>query len=388
MPALDGLRILDLTQYEAGPSATQALAWFGADVVKVEPPEGDITRLWGRKAAGLSTYFVQQNAGKRNISIDLRQPGGPELVADLAAEADVMIENFRPGVMAKFGLDWASVSAINPGLVMLSISGFGQEGPESQRAAYAGIIHAESGFVARQADFAGGPASDTRLSIADTNAGLHGLVGVLSALRVRDLTGVGQHIDIAMIDAFLGTDDYAHWALDEIDVGGGAGEIWPTCDGPVLIMGDFRWVWQCAVEHLGLEDPTQRGASLEEKIAARRAAWGDFVASFDEIDLFLAALDRANLAWGRVKEQGSAFDSPTVRHRQTVVSIDDRVGGERRVVQSPYRFSHSESGVKGPAPLLGEHNEQVLKDWIRITPGEFSELMESSVLVTDKELRS
>lgn len=385
---LHGIRVLDLTRVLAGPFAGRMLSDLGAEVVKLEPPEGDVTRHFGHRRGEQTGYYAQQNAGKLNVSVDLRADGGPDLVRRLAAVADIVIENFRPGVLASFELDWASLSTDHPELIMCSISGFGQEGPESQRAAYAGIIHAESGFLARQADFAGGPASDTRLSIADTNAGLHGLVGVLSALRVRDLTGVGQHIDIAMIDAFLGTDDYAHWALDEIEVGGGAGEIWPTCDGPVIIMGDFRWVWLCATEHLGLQDPTPPGASLEEKIGARRKAWGDYVLSFDAIELFLGALDRANLAWGRVNASGSAFDSPTVTHRDTVVSIDDRVGGERRIVQSPYRFSHSDSGVKGPAPLLGEHNEQVLKDWLRVTPGEFSELIESSILIAEKELRS
>ena len=348
----------------AGPFVGRMLADLGADVVKLEPPGGDITRHFGHKRGSQTGYYVQWNAGKRNISVDLKAEGGPDLVLRLATEADIVIENFRPGVLAGYGLDWACLSAKNPGLVMLSISGFGQEGPESQRAAYAGIIHAESGYLARQADFTGGAPFDSRLSVADTNAGLHGLVGLLAALRVRDSTGVGQHIDIAMIDAFLATDDYAHWFLDEGEMGPGAGEIWETRDGPLIVMGDFRWIWRCATRLLGLEDPTPPGATLEEKIEHRRQAWADYVLSFDDRAALVAELDRANLAWGQVKTGFEPYATPTVEHRRSVVEIDDRVGGTRPIVQSPYHFSDLESGVRGPAPLRGEHNREVMADWL------------------------
>ena len=145
MRPLQGVRVLDMSRVLAGPFAGRILSDLGADVVKVEPPEGDVTRVWGKMRAGLAGFYTQQNVGKRNVCIDLRAEGGPELVKRLAEHAHVLIENFRPGVMERHGLSFAELSKANPALVMLSISGFGHGGPESHRAAYAPILHAESG---------------------------------------------------------------------------------------------------------------------------------------------------------------------------------------------------------------------------------------------------
>ncbi|MFV0257307.1 MAG: CaiB/BaiF CoA transferase family protein [Acidimicrobiales bacterium] len=380
---LEGIRVLDLSRVLAGPFVGRMLSDLGADVVKVEPPDGDVTRHFGRRRGGQSGYYAQWNAGKRNISIDLRAPDGAEVVRRLATRADVVVENFRPGVLDRYDLGWEALSAANPSLVMLSISGFGQEGPEQARAAYAGIIHAESGWLARQADLTGGAPFDTRLSVADTNAGLHGLVAILAGLRVRDATGEGQHIDLAMIDAFVATDDYAHWALDDAPVGPGGGEVWDTPDGRLIVMGDFRWVWKCAAERLGLADPTPAGASLEEKITLRRRAWAEYVASFTDRAELLAALDRANLAWGVVTEGPEVFASPTLAHRGTLVELDDRAGGTRQVIRSPYRFSGAESGPRGPAPHRGEHNHEVMRDWLDLDTAAVDGLLRRGVLVAE-----
>ena len=194
---LSGIKVLDMSRVLAGPFAGRMLCDLGAEVVKVEPPDKDVTRTLGKKVGTVSGYFHQQNAGKKNISIDLGSSDGIRLVKELVASADILIENFRPGVMHKFGLDWDSLKEINPALIMLSISGFGQEGPEARRAAYAPVIHAETGVTLRQAEKSGGRPVELCMSIADTNAGLHGLVGVLAALHLRTTTGKGQHIDIA-----------------------------------------------------------------------------------------------------------------------------------------------------------------------------------------------
>jgi crotonobetainyl-CoA:carnitine CoA-transferase CaiB-like acyl-CoA transferase len=286
-------------------------------------------------------------------------------------------------VLSRFGLDWAALSADHPELVMLSISGFGQDGPEVARAAYAGVMHAESGLLDRQARTTGSRADDLQLSVADTNAGLHGLVGILSALRVRDQTGVGQYIDIAMIDSLLVCDDYVNHAFEGVGSRRGGGEVWETPHGGVIVMGDFKWVWKCANEILGLEDPTPPGASLDDKIRLRRDAWTGYVASFPSREDLLAALERANLAWGLVKTAEEAIRSPTLDHRDSLVEIPDPYEGVRTVVQSPYRFSHSESGVTGPAPYLGEHNERVLGDWLGFDPAAVTELESTRVLHRD-----
>jgi CoA:oxalate CoA-transferase len=358
---LEGVRVLDLSRVLAGPYAARMLSDLGADVVKVEPPEGDITRFWGKVVAGLSGYYTQQNVGKRNISIDLRRPSAPDLVRELAARADIVIENFRPGVLASYGLAYADLSRAHPRLIMLSISGYGQVGPASQRAAYAAVVHAESGVMARQGSmFRSGP-KDVPISIADMNAGLHGLSAVLAALFMRERTGRGQHIDIAMTDTMLATDDHVHLALDEESLQRPfASEVWETAFGHVVLAGDFRFLFREAVAHCGLVDPTPPGASLEEKIVLRRRAFGELLASFTDMASLGAALDRANIAWGQVLTTYDAVKSETSRHRNTVAEIDDRAGGVRRVIQSPYRFSAAKSGLRGPAPFRGEHNTNVL----------------------------
>ena len=382
---LTGIKVLDLTRVLAGPFAARMLSDLGADVVKIEPPEGDVTRHFGKPAGEQSSYYAFTNVGKRGMCIDLAADGGVDLVKRLAAEADIVVENFRPGVLGGFGLDYEALSADHPELLMLSISGFGQTGPESQRAAYAGVIHAEAGFTHRHGLATGAPPADIQYSVADTTTGLHGLVGILSALRVRDQTGQGQHIDMAMLDALMVTDDYFHWASVGWEAPPGGGEVWHPAGGPVIVMGDFKWIWKCANERLGVEDPTPQGVSLDEKIEYRRQAWRDYVATFTDRESFLAALDHANLAWGIVRDPMDAMNSPTLAHRGSLTDVDDRAGGTRKVMQSPYRFSKSDAGLGGPAPLQGEHNRDVLGDWLDDSDA-YDELVTKGILLTRDHL--
>ncbi|MCG8588284.1 MAG: CoA transferase [Proteobacteria bacterium] len=377
---LEDVRVLDFSRVLAGPFAGRMLSDLGAEVVKVEPPEGDITRGWGRMRAGLSGYYTQQNAGKESVCVDLEAPGSTQLLRRLAGVADVVIENFRPGVMARHGLGWKDLSADNPRLIMLSISGFGQDGPESYRAAYAAVLHAESGLVARQAEQDGRPASDPVLSIADMNAGLHGLVAILSALHLRERTGRGQHLDIAMLDTMLVTDDYANFAVDGIPLIRGGGEVWEASGGPIMITGDFRMIWKLLVKHHGLVDPTPEGADLATKIRLRREAVSAFYQSFPDRPALIAALDAMNLAWGDVRPNTAAFASPTARSRRTVAQVDDRQRGSRPVVQSPYRFSDAESGVREGPAYRGEHNRAVLARWLDAGAEEIEQWERTGVL--------
>src|SRR6185312_14716366 len=222
------------------PIAGRMLADLGADVVKVEPPEGDVTRTFG--SGPQTAYFRQQNAGKRAITVDLATEDGRALVRRLAVAADVVVENFRPGVLDRFGLGWAELSALNPRLVMLSISGFGQDGPERDRAAYAGVIHAEMGMIARLPGRGDLPHTDLPVSMADAVSGLQGVVAVLAALRHRDATGEGNHIDLAMVDALLSCDDVAPMLLGGAtrDDGASMTEIVDAPGGPIVVMGAFK----------------------------------------------------------------------------------------------------------------------------------------------------
>ena len=277
MRPLEGIKVLDMSRVLAGPFAGRILNDLGAEVVKVEPPEGDITRHWGKVRAGLAGYYTQQNVGKRNVCVDLQAEGRPEQVLRLATEADVLIENFRPGIMKRYGLAYDDLCRVNEKLVMLSISGFGQEGPESTRAAYAPILHGESGWLQRSAEWNNRPVTDLNLSAADTNASLHGTIGLLAALRVAELTGEGQHIDMCMLDAFLSTDDASHVGLDEVRYTAAGGLVWEGVDGPVLTAGDFRWIWKQLHQVHGLEDNSPPNSDIPTKRANRQKAINDFL---------------------------------------------------------------------------------------------------------------
>ncbi|MGH9066432.1 MAG: CaiB/BaiF CoA transferase family protein [Acidimicrobiales bacterium] len=377
---LAGLRVLDLSRVVSGPYATRMMADLGADVVKVEPPSGDIARFWGEVRNGLSGFYTQQNAGKRNICIDLDAAGAARLIFRLAMEADVLVENFRPGVMARHGLAWETVSSSNPGLVMLSITGFGQSGPQSERQTYASVIHAESGLLARQAGIDRRPATDPMLSIADADAGLHGLVAVLAALVLRARTGQGQWIDMAMLDAMLATDDYAHHALDGSPVHRLGGEVWDAAGGPVLISSEPKYLWHQVSSVHGVADPTPPGAGLADKIACRRRAVAAWLTSFTDRSALTTALEEANLAWADVPSQAEALSTPRAQARGVVATVDDGGGGLRRVVQSPYRFSAALSGVRAGAPHRGEHNSAVLADWLGMTAPETEVLVRDGIL--------
>lgn len=384
---LAGLRVLDFSRVLAGPFAGRLLADLGADVVKVEPPDGDVTRSWGRVVAGLPGYYHQQNAGKRNICVDLRADGARELVFDLVREADILVENYRSDVMPRLGLGYEALRGINPRLIMLSISGFGAGGPESQRPAYAPIVHAEVGLMQRQSRRSGIPYCDLPLSVADTNASLHGLIGLLSAVILRERIGVGQHIDMAMLDATLANDDQLQYELEDSEHTAPApNDTWQSGVGPVLVSTDFRYFWHLLKTQLGVADPAHKDMELPQKIALRRAAVATFMASLSSWAQVEETMAKLNLAWGRVRHGAELHEQPTLRARGSIVQMDDRAGGTRPVQQSPYRFSNARSGIRGPAPHRGEHNVEVLGEWLGRTPDEVADLRAAGVLLRDPGL--
>ena len=378
---LEGVQVLDLSRVLAGPFAGRMLSDLGADVVKLEPPQEDLTRLWGAVIGGVPGYFHQQNAGKRDVCIDLSVPEGVALAQQLAAKADIVIENFRPGVMDRLGLGYRQLNAARKDLILLSISGFGQDSPESQRMAYAAVIHAESGLVKRQAQD-GRPPQDIRVSMSDTNAALHGLVAVLAAMHLRQTTGLGQHIDMSMLDATVVTDDQLLYHLeDSHDTGPAASDIWDTGFGSVLIAGDFRHIWRQLNTRADVEDPTRAGASLEQKIQQRRESAAAFFRSLRTRAELQEIMESLGLAWGEVRDSSTLMESDTVRHRSVLTEVDDRVGGLRVIPQSPYRFSDAEAAVRSGAPHRGEHNEEVLRDWLELNDEDMSRWLASDALI-------
>jgi CoA:oxalate CoA-transferase len=383
---LEGLKVLDFSRVLAGPFAGRMLCDLGADVVKIEPPEGDVTRFWGKEIASIPGYYHQQNAGKRNICMDLRAEGAVELVHQLVAEADILIENYRPDVMSRLGIGYESLKKVNPRLVMLSITGFGHDGPESRRATYAPVIHAEAGLIHRTTDRSDVRYHDLPLSIADTNASLHGLVGILSAIIMRDRTGVGQHVDIAMLDATVATDDQMHYDLEGSgDTGPLPNEIWELPFGPVLVSNDFRLLFRLLTTKLDMKDPSTPDMELAEKIRVRREAVQTFVQNYDTRDKFDELMKTINVAWGEIRDPGEIQDQITIKARGAITDIDDRAGGTRPITQSPYRFSDATSGVRGPAAHRGEHNSEVLSEWLSSSTDSVDELLSTGVLLFDKD---
>ncbi len=203
---------------------------------------------------------------------------------------------------------------------------------------------------------------------------------------MRAGTGSGQHIDIAMVDAMLASDDHAHYHLESSEVNNGASEVWNATGGPIILAGDFRHIWRQLVAIHGVQDPTPDGAPLSEKIRLRREAAGKFLNGFSCREELVEALDKSNLAWGDVNSTADFLSkSPTLRHRNSIVHVDDRSGGVRPMIQSPYRFSDAKSGIRSSAPLQGEHNREVLTSWLGMKPEEIDRLGQCEVLIQEAD---
>ncbi len=380
---LDGVRVLDLTRVVSGPVLGRILGDLGADVVKVEPPEGDVTRLWGHVRNGTPGFFLQQNASKRGMCVDLRVPSAAAVVIELARAADVLIENFRGGVMDRLGLGWSVMREVNPRLVMCSISGFGQSGPESHRPAFAAVIQAEAGFLHRQMGFDQRPPSDPIASVADYNAGLHGAIGVLAALVQAKATGVGDHLDIAMIDSMMATDDYMHFALDEMEPVRLGGEYYQTGDDLwTVISGPTNQVFRDLAKTHGLVDPSSAEDGPKIKLVKRREALRTWIRSIPNRDSLIPLIEAAKLPWGALHSPTQAVQSPTAVHRGSVTTVIDSGGEERKLMQTPYRYAQSTTGARSRSPHLGEHNGEVLREWLGWELSRIDDLTEAGALLS------
>ncbi len=368
MRPLDGLRVLDLSRAVSGPFAGRILSDLGADVVKVELPGSDVTQAFGKVTRGRSGLYSQLNVGKRSVILDLRTRPDLETLLDLVAAADVLVENFRPGVLDRLGAGWGVLTAANPRLIMLSISGFGQEGPEAGRQAYAPIIHAEAGLIERQSELSGRAPADIAFALADSLSGLHGCVAVLAALRMRERTGTGQHIDMSMLDAMLATDDYTHYSLDGEPVRSARGETWPAPGGPLLLSSDRRHIWRQLAATFLLTDPDP-DAALDHKLATRARLIAEWTAGHDDRDALKRDLERANLAWAEIRHTGDVLESPSVTGRGLIGTVTDSDGHVRRVVRMPYRFSGAGSGPARGVPVTGEDSADAIRDEWRTQAG-------------------
>ena len=386
---LDGIRVADFSHVLAGPFCTRILADLGADVVKIETPEGDLSRRLGERRGGISGYFMQQNCGKRNVSIDLRTAEGRGLAADLACACDVVVENFRPGVMDGLGLGQQALRGRNPRLVYCSISGFGHDSPQRSERAFAGVVHAATGLIDRQARAFGQQPVDSVFAVGDTVTGLQSALAIVAAIHLRERTGHGQFIDMAMHDALLALQEAANFVL----FGGSETDflcawVYPCRGRNVVIPSDPRAHWETLTTLMGAPglatDPrfdtyAKREACLPE-LERIVAAW---VASQPSAEAAVAACHAHGLAAAKVQTLAESLASEQVRARAMTVPCDDRNGGEVPVLNSPYRFSDASAGVHGRPAFRGEHNHEVLGQWLGRKPDELARL-ESAGIVSSR----
>jgi len=393
---LDGIRVLDLSRVLSGPSCGKALADLGADVIKVEPPEGDLTRTAQPRVGGFPVYFAQQNCGKRCVSVDLRLEAARELIADLATASDIVLENFRPGVLDRLGLGYTTIRARNPNVVYCSITGYGQQGPMAERRAYAPVMHAELGFMEFAARRFGTEPRAEAVSHADLYAGLQATVGILAALVQRAVTGVGQHIDVAMAEVML---QATEWTA--VELAGGPGDllhIFGSFNAPVLQLADGTVVhipgdpvssfpaWCVAMERPDLvaddrfSSRQARNAHRAEMVEVLR----QFAATFDRFEDFEAALSVARLAVGEMRPLTDVSTAPWANERDALVDVD--VGGEgsppMRLPRSPFRFSAATAGTAGRPAWQGQHNREILREVLGLDDDEIDRLEADGVLVS------
>ncbi len=380
-----GLRVLDCSQVVAGPYVGRMLAEMGADVVKLEAPAGDATRVIAPKGdRGMSGMYTWANLGKRNVCIDLAHPEGRVLGLGLARWADVILENFRPGVAERLGLGWEAVSAANPRCVMVSISGFGSDSSLRDRGAYAPTMHAATGlleYTARKSKLPVRPLAD---AYADLTTAMHAMVGLCAALRVAERTGIGERVEIAMYDAVLAT--YSETCFELFDPEQTRPEP-PAYDaganGRIAVAGPPQHVWSELRKHFPDEiiDPSTTGMELPEKARLRHESIERWMCAQTSREALVHRLEReANLPCAPVATLHEALTGPFAQERGLLLEVDDRLGGTRPVVRLPYRFSRSSLGAGRPAPFRGEHNAEVAREVLGLDDARIQALETAGVL--------
>lgn len=390
MGALSHIRVLDLTRVLAGPWCAQTLADFGADVIKVERPgAGDDTRHWGppylKDATGADTaeaaYYLAANRNKRSVTVDIATPEGQQIVRELAAQSDVVLENYKVGQLKKYGLDYESLRAVKPDLVYCSVTGFGQTGPYAHRAGYDFIVQGIGGFMSitgeRDSEPGGGP-QKAGVAIADLATGLYSTIAVLAALAHRDRTGVGQYIDMALLDvqvALLANMNTNFLASGKPPVRWGNAhpnivpyQTFQTSDGWIIVAvgndGQFRKFVEAGGRPELADD--ERFATNPSRVRHRDTLvpiLAEMVKARGKAD-WIGALEAAGVPCGPINELDEVFDNEQVVARGMQVSLPHPCGADVKLVRNPIRMSATPPDARTAPPLLGAQTEDVLRDML------------------------
>ena len=415
MNSLDGIRILDLSRVLAGPWCTQTLADLGADVIKIERPgAGDDTRGWGppflKTPEGEDTrdaaYYLGTNRNKRSVTCDIATPQGQQLIKQLVHSCDVFIENFKVGDMARYGLDYASLSKLNPKLVYCSVTGFGQTGPYRERAGYDYAIQGIGGLMSvtgERDDLGGGP-QKVGVAVADLFTGLYATVGILAALRHAEKTGQGQHVDMALLDtqvamlANLGA-NYLVSGQKEGKAPGRAGnahqnivpyqvfEVAPTPEGQkdylILAVGnDGQYAKFCAVAGRPDLASDERFVKNADRVRHRATLVPMLETIFKQRNKadWLSALEVAKVPCGAINNLAEVFADPHVRSRDMVTTWDHPTGGSVELVSSPIKLSGTPVRRDLPPPLLGQHTDEVLREVLQMSEADLAQLRNNHII--------
>ncbi|MEM9551375.1 MAG: CaiB/BaiF CoA-transferase family protein [Pseudomonadota bacterium] len=368
---LEGLKVIEMARILAGPWAGQTLSDLGAEVIKVEAPQGDDTRRWGppfveRDADVSAAYFHSTNRGKASVTVDFRTAEGQARIRELVREADVLIENFKLGGLAKYGLDYESLNAINPRLIYCSITGFGQTGPYAHRAGYDFIIQGMSGLMSVTGEAEGQP-QKSGVAITDIFTGIYSVTAILSALHMRNATGRGQHIDMSLLDVAVAVT--ANQALNYLTTGVAPGrmgnahpnltpyQVFDCADGHVIIATGNDAQYQRLCRLLDLEDMALSPdfAANKDRIANRRvmiARLNGATATRSKEDL-LVACEAQGVPAGPINTLDEVMADPQVVARGMQIALDGVPG-----IRAPFVFSDADLALHRPAPKLGEDDDQ------------------------------
>src|SRR6266851_5629158 len=355
---LDSIRVLELARFQAGPRGGMLLSDLGAEVIKIEPPGGEETRKHPPLVRGQSVYFSVYNRGKKSVCLDLRNAQGKEIFAALVAKADVVLENFRPGVMRAMGFDYERLAALNAGIILVSVSGFGQYGPYTERPAFDSLGQAMSGLMSLTGQPEGKPIG-TATSVADRYTALHATIGTLAALRHRDRTGEGQLVDVCLLDSALTMVEIptSYYLATGQEGGEGGRPPYRAKDGWVVIAAAGRQMASALMKMVGgPDDDTPLAGSSP---AADRRVKIDAWCAARTMDEICAALHEAGIPAAPVRTIPEVAKDPHLWEREMLVKTEDAVAGEMYVPGATVKLSKTPARV-GPVPTPGQHTDEVL----------------------------
>lgn len=394
---LDGIVVLDFSRVLAGPHCGRALADLGARVIKIEPPAGDLTRFCYPRRNSISSYFAQQNTGKDNISLDLTKPEATDIILGLVEHADVIIENFRPGVMKRLGLDYERLSAVRPELVYASSNGYGTGTSWEKRRAYAPVIGAETGLIKSQGDARDGRYFNDRHSHADVYTALELTIAVLAGLNHRHTTGRGQQVEVTMAQTMLYVNEHTHDALWDEQVPEGVIRSFQPGDYQVLELGDgssiivsghpaeagtFEYFMRAIGREDAIDDPRFADiASRRKNLATINQMLADHAKTIPDAVAYEEILSQHSLAVGQLRTVREFADSEWSVETGAIVEVSDRGDGVVKIPQAPWKFSDGpDVGIHGTPRYRGEDNHAVLNELLGLDDATLAQLEERGVL--------